>query len=676
MNHSNDIVIQTNLQVLYTPRMDPQKLVGAVADMGANALVYNVGGIYAWYPTEVPFHAVNPYLPKGRDLLTEVIETCHQKGMKLIARFDFSKAEDRVYAQRPWWFVKTISGDPEIIGAKRPGNWSLLMSTCINSAYRDQAVAIPILKEVLAKYDIDGVFLNNPGFIPCYCENCRQRYRQIFNADLPEQVKDFHPDWQHLCVHDNIQKLQTAMKASRADLPLILYYTDDARLAYRLEVADQICAEPQDILSLGRLKIPDITKPILHIKKGRTVEEKLVPYGIIHSSPGMDWRHTGLPTAEYEYWLSLITASGGNIWHSLTGFDLTITDKRILTTVTRFNQRIRRVSGDMEGALSDSEVVLLWNASPSAVGIANGLINRQIPFDLILNEQLTLAALKKYRLLILPENGLNESNIEMVTSFVKTGGRLLLEGSNMDVDGIGASIRDLLGFDGNLYRSGELAATYLRFAGDSALDSDARRLRQGFENTELIALRGIVGYITPRSTAKVLLTQVPPFAPVDSVGAPPERASLLVAETDIPMLILNTLGQGKVLYLPFSLSTLINDYRLAEHYNLLSNMINLLLEGTRRVAITPIQGLYIAAFKKGRTQLVHLVNGAGSRPLVDNLPLYDLKLRIKQPEADHEQYEVTALISGAELSWVNLGGTIEISIPRLDVWECLKINPK
>jgi hypothetical protein len=168
------------------------------------------------------------------------------------------------------------------------------------------------------------------------------------------------------------------------------------------------------------------------------------------------------------------------------------------------------------------------------------------------------------------------------------------------------------------------------------------------------------------------LTQVPPFAPLDGVGAPPERASLLVDRTDIPMLLLNSMGAGRVLYLPFSLSTLIHEYRLAEHYHLLNNLIELLLEGSRRIAVTPTQGLYIAAFKKAGTQLVHLVNGAGSRPLVDNLPLHDLKLRVK-PETAGARYEITALISGEKLPYTECDGMLEIRLPRLEVWECLKI---
>ncbi len=74
------------MRISITPLINPQKLVKAVMDMGATTLVYNVGGIYAWYPTQVPFHTVNPYLPNDIDLLKEVISECHRHQIQLIAR--------------------------------------------------------------------------------------------------------------------------------------------------------------------------------------------------------------------------------------------------------------------------------------------------------------------------------------------------------------------------------------------------------------------------------------------------------------------------------------------------------------------------------------------------------------------------------------------------------------
>lgn len=176
-------VIQPNLQIKDTAQIDPERLASQMEEMGANTMVFNVGGIYAWYTSQVPHHHVNEFLPTEFDLLHEVIEACHRRNIRFVARFDFSKAEDRVYQQKPQWFVRKADRQPEIIGVKRPGEWSLLMSTCANSAYRNEAVAIPVLAEVLDRYDIDGIFFNNPQYALCECETCRQKYKLTYWKD-------------------------------------------------------------------------------------------------------------------------------------------------------------------------------------------------------------------------------------------------------------------------------------------------------------------------------------------------------------------------------------------------------------------------------------------------------------------------------------------------------------
>jgi len=99
-------VIQTNLQVRDTKAIRPDILAEQLKQMGANALVFNVGGIYAWYDTEVLYHNKNTFLPKDFDLLNNVIEECHKREIKFIARFDFSKADDYVYLNKTQWFVR------------------------------------------------------------------------------------------------------------------------------------------------------------------------------------------------------------------------------------------------------------------------------------------------------------------------------------------------------------------------------------------------------------------------------------------------------------------------------------------------------------------------------------------------------------------------------------------
>ena len=136
-------VIQTNLQVQDTALMNPEKIAAEIEEMAGNTLVMNVGGIYSWYQSQVKYHHINEYLPAEFDLLEDLITACHARNIKVVARFDFSKAEDLIYYQKPQWFVRKHDHTPLAYGTMRPGNWSLLYSTCINAGYRNTEVARP-----------------------------------------------------------------------------------------------------------------------------------------------------------------------------------------------------------------------------------------------------------------------------------------------------------------------------------------------------------------------------------------------------------------------------------------------------------------------------------------------------------------------------------------------------
>ncbi len=668
-------VVQTNLQVADTAKINPDKLAAEMEEMGADVLVYNVGGIYAWYKTEVPFHTVNPFLPEEGDLLEEVIKACHRRGIKFIARFDFSKAADSTYLERPWWFVRDRENNPQIIGATRPGEWSLLLSTCINSGYRNEEVAVPVLQEALKRYDIDGVFYNAPNYIPCHCETCQAKHREIYGEPVPEDLhwgrvwQLFDNEWAKLCSRDNLALLYDAIKATRPEVPVVLYYGIYHPPFEGRKTADLVCIEPQNVLSRGQKNLPEFWRPALSIKlaSADTPDDMPPPFGIVHSCPGMDWRHTGLPTAEYSYWLSQVPANGGQIWHSLTGIPDTITDKRILKTVSKFNAMVGKVKPYLEGAAPVSQVGLVWNTGEAAKGWIDGLISTQIPFSLITPDQLSVERLAKFQVVIVPEGWCCcPSGMAALMEYVRSGGNSIFEGQQpAEIQGI----EDLLGIVAQPNHVSEsLVASYLRFEGSSNPLQTG-----GLEETELIPLRGQVVYCRPQQNVEVLLTLVPPFSPLESVGAPPERASLPVSHTDIPMCILNRYGDGKVVYLPFKLSFLINEFKLNEHYTVLSNAVKLLLGEDNMLTVSRIHGLQVSVLQREQGYLINLVNGVGQRPLSTNVPLHNIKVRMKL-EDGQKAAAVRQVIDSKEVDFQQDGRHIEFVVEQVDVWEALYVE--
>ena len=105
---SNDLrLIQCNLREI-DAQMDADRLIRDIEDFHANVLMVGAGGISAFYPTELPFQHKNPYLRS--DMLGELTEKCHQKGIRIIARFDFSKAHESFLSEHPDWFYRSLKG--------------------------------------------------------------------------------------------------------------------------------------------------------------------------------------------------------------------------------------------------------------------------------------------------------------------------------------------------------------------------------------------------------------------------------------------------------------------------------------------------------------------------------------------------------------------------------------
>src|SRR5688572_10461786 len=91
-------LVQTNLREI-DATMDVNAYVQSMVDANVNIVLINVGGIVANYPTKLPFQFRNTFM-KG-DLVGDLVNGLHSKGIKVIGRFDFSKINETLAAKKP-----------------------------------------------------------------------------------------------------------------------------------------------------------------------------------------------------------------------------------------------------------------------------------------------------------------------------------------------------------------------------------------------------------------------------------------------------------------------------------------------------------------------------------------------------------------------------------------------
>ncbi|MFW5686197.1 MAG: hypothetical protein ACOC0O_06035, partial [Spirochaetota bacterium] len=191
-------LIQTNLREIDMRDIDAGRYVRELEAMGATIAMINVGGIIASYPTKLDAHFQSEYLTG--DSLETIIAACHDAGIRVIARNDFSKVRRPIYERHPEWAYRRRDG--EIV------DYNGDVHVCLNGGYQ-QEYAFRIVSEILGELDVDGMFFNMGGFLtrdysynhygPCHCDACRRRFFDEFGTDLDSALAPDAPA--HLSRH-------------------------------------------------------------------------------------------------------------------------------------------------------------------------------------------------------------------------------------------------------------------------------------------------------------------------------------------------------------------------------------------------------------------------------------------------------------------------------------------
>lgn len=221
-------MIQNNLRDIDAV-MDVDKEVALLKRMHANVVQLGCGGITAFTETEHPAQKRSPWLKN--DKFGELLEKCHENGIKVIARFDASKVDRSFEKLHPEWLLRDAQG--------RAVRYNDTVVTCLNSDYQQKEIP-SILREILEKYPVDGVFFNMFGyqerdydgkyFGPCQCDNCRKRFKELYGEELPAAGEQSGERWQKYqefkkaTVDDILEKISLAVKVIRPEAAFSTYF--------------------------------------------------------------------------------------------------------------------------------------------------------------------------------------------------------------------------------------------------------------------------------------------------------------------------------------------------------------------------------------------------------------------------------------------------------------------
>ncbi|OBR63751.1 hypothetical protein A7K91_08260 [Paenibacillus oryzae] len=422
-------LVQNNLREVDAD-LDVDKLISQLKAMDANVLMMNAGGMFAFYPSRLPYQYVTPYL-KG-DLLGETIHKAHKNGIRFIARFDFSKAHESIFEKRPEWFYRTRDG--------KEVNYSGIVHTCLNGGYQQQN-SLVILEEALTAYDVDGVFFNMFGYQNwdysgnyygiCHCDNCRVLFKKMYGLELPpeedrgnETFRKYR-EFQEKTSMAILEKIASHLKKLRPDIAISTYHPHKVDIVRHESNTALNRPLPKWLYSAA-----ENIMPIMGSYAGKLVSNCSI------NAIDLTYRFTGVSRQETEIRLYESLLSGSGLDFCIIGAFEGYPDRENLETVSsifRYHKQHEALFGQLQ---SVADVVLV-KPSPSSVrdsskeyfGVFKMLKESHIQFDVIKQDRLERLAANPAKIVILPGvEKLETSELEQLAEWRKRGLHIVATG--------------------------------------------------------------------------------------------------------------------------------------------------------------------------------------------------------------------------------------------------------
>lgn len=627
-------LLQTNLSEKNSAT-DPQQLVDAVADFGANAYLLNMGGIVAQYPTTAPLHYASPHLPPGRDLFGEALLAAHRRNVRVIGRFDFSKTQQPVYDAHPEWFFRGSDGQPAIYNG--------LYSACINGGYYHEH-APRILTEALEKYEVDGLFFNmfgNPAtdysgrpMGPCQCRACAEKFQARFGRPIPNDTAGAaSAEYRQFLADSAVEVAKKLAEVIHRIRPRAAFFT------YIQEHTDGIFSESNT--AIDRPLPFWLYSASLNVNRARTSEPEKMAFNLSISAIDHPWRYATVPAAEVQLRLYQNLAHGGPPALTVVG-TMNQEDRQSLNAGRPIFQWHVQHEDLYVGQKNAARVLILKGDQEAQRGFVRVLSENHIPWVASDNWRWLDDTSQKFDLVIAPSG-----DSPQLERYVREGGKLLVAGAGEMMLPVGRKVARR-----------EAVQGYWRVQDHQLLPS----LRE----TNLLFLNG--PYMEYEPLQRPLLTLIPP-----AMFGPPEKVWVDKVETQVPGLLLTDLDKGRIACIPWDIGSQYYRHSTPAHANLMLDVIDHLFSHQRQVRTNahPLVEVTLQRQPARQRTLLHLVNLSGHS---DTAYFPPVQMREITLELDEPFTKARAVRLGVPLELTRDQGKVKFTLPMLEEYEVVVLE--
>ncbi|MBU4199263.1 MAG: beta-galactosidase trimerization domain-containing protein [Verrucomicrobia bacterium] len=550
--------------------------------------------------------------------------------------------------------------------------------------------------KLLADYEVDGIFLDGPSWIPggCFCEHCRQRYRREFGGELTEKTDrtefdtrvfaDFFKEtWR--CWHEiNPDGVFYQNLAALYPAPSFVRLSD--ALVY-----NDIVGTEGGFMFYGPPKNGYLWKPSMAAKVLEAIapDKPRVVFMAADQKPWNYYQHTATET---ELCIGSIIANGANLWYgsvpsfpvlmdrpalqrawslmrTMAGHDEYFAESRSAARVAVMysyasmqSYRTTAEESDLYGADGKETRKVSGNAGDSFRGVYDALSRSSVPFDVVADLEFALPRFSNYDCIFLPTCAcLSDKAVDALRCFVQNGGHLVSC------------------FDTSLYTEDGKRRPDFGLADVLGVSYLGREIKmQTFNYYVSVAKHGVFDRIVvpclpapafgldvkPHGKAQVLARFLKPLAGrYDSMFLPPE---------DTPAIVLNRYGKGTSLFLAGTFGEMAASYNPPELTHILANAAQMWSHQPVRLE-GAFGNVELAVRRQPGRLIVHLVNYAGivPRPFTGVVPQSNLVLRIQ----DGQKYRRARTILRQETCALRRsGGALTIRLPELNEYEVVVLE--
>ena len=661
-------IYHPNMKEIEAKDFDVKKFIADCKELHAEAVVFSTRAVYAFYDTKINVEQKST-LMGNRDLLAEVINEAEANNIKVIARLDFTNAPRKYFDQNPDWFHLDPGRKP------RPSPYDhsdRFYQTNLLGGYQNDDYALPVFKELLSNYNLDGFHLNGAGWRGTeYDESMIKKY------NIPTDKEQLKP-WREKMFSLQLQRYHSSI-LQKSNAILFMGETNSIETSgwgysrgYNPELMAKgftnilsTSGEPEGNLLFRFRWWVSLTADWLHSANAPGLP-------IINLKTNNNGSQlTMKPVLEYQFYAFQALAHNAGLKTPTMGLLSNLPDGRTKSTIKEIFQFMEQQEQYMTNVVSVAPVVLIW---PSASGILESgevrnfeddlrnqmfglystLAHRHILCRLLNSNNISSDKLTGISVLILPGTEfLNNKSVNSLLDFIETGGRLVII-DHPDSKGSFPTLPEKL--------TGRLGGIWTNEALNSKYGVPREKLMSLADNN-LAPVKFEVAFrkVTPDKNAEILLTdsQTPDidFFPEESVN---------LEEGNNPILFTQKLGKGEFVYFGGSFGEIIWKEDFPDFQTILEKMIYPDIKSRWLLTDAP-STVNITAYRNHEGFVIHLVNGTGSVPLNGIVPVYNLKISVREKTAK----EIRLYSPGKmpeNLIFNPTGEMLEINVPRLDAY--------